>query len=212
MLLWEIVTWGETPYRNVPSLEALLELIKDGYRMSRPEHCPWRLWSIIKTCWMYQPEARPTWSHLISSLLQLYQDTQPGEYLELANHCLPTPPSSTENSGEQFQPAVPVRSCERTSERISERTSERGSERAHYKVLSSSVSGEYYRTLTSSPPTPACRLLSNTDSPHQDLLPDSRSVTVTYLLFSLHLIEISHIQWVAGWVVSNLSLVKLTRS
>ena len=116
--------------------------------MSRPQHCPWRLWSIIKTCWMYQPEARPTWSHLISSLLQLYQDTLPGEYLELASHSLPTPPSSTENTGDQFQPAV-VRS----------------GERSHYKVLSSSVSGEYYRTLTSSPPTPAYRLLSTTDCP-----------------------------------------------
>ena len=146
------MTWGDTPYRNVPTLEALLELIKDGYRMSRPQHCPWRLWSIIKTCWMYQPEARPTWSHLISSVLELYQDTLPGEYLELANHSLPTPPSSTENTGDQFRPAV--------------------KERSHYKVLSSSVSGEYYRTLTSSPPTPAYRLLSTTDSPspHKHLL------------------------------------------
>ena len=136
--------------------------------MSRPEHCPWRLWSIIKTCWMYQPEARPTWSHLISSLLQLYQDTQPGEYLELANHCLPTPPSSTENTGDQFQPTVSPAQVR---------------QRGHYKILSSSVSGEYYRTLTSSPPTPAYRLLSTTDSPspspHQHLLtnpslPDTR--------------------------------------
>ena len=46
MLLWEIITWGDTPYKNVPTLEALLELIKDGYRMGRPGHCPWRLWEV----------------------------------------------------------------------------------------------------------------------------------------------------------------------
>ena len=80
-------------YRNVRSLEALLELIKGGYRwkrkttenailehiwqfvqiaelqchydtqeleksqyfrMPRPDHCPWSLYSVIKECWSYQ--------------------------------------------------------------------------------------------------------------------------------------------------------------
>ena len=49
MLLWEIITWGDTPYKTVPTLEALLELIKDGYRMGRPGHCPWRLWEVSNT-------------------------------------------------------------------------------------------------------------------------------------------------------------------
>ena len=48
VLLWEIITWGDTPYKTVPTLEALLELIKDGYRMGRPSHCPWRLWEVSK--------------------------------------------------------------------------------------------------------------------------------------------------------------------
>ena len=48
VLLWEIITWGDTPYKTVPTLEALLELIKDGYRMGRPGHCPWRLWEVSK--------------------------------------------------------------------------------------------------------------------------------------------------------------------
>ena len=102
MLLWEIITWGDTPYKNVPTLEALLELIKDGYRMGRPGHCPWRLWEVtitlfcpvitmssndaqlivsqvIKSCWMHHPEARPGWPQLITSLLALYNDTLPGK-------------------------------------------------------------------------------------------------------------------------------------
>jgi len=107
VLLWEIITWGDTPYKNVPTLEALLELIKSGYRMDRPGHCPWKLWDIIKSCWMYHPETRPGWPHLISSLLQLYNDTLPGEYLVLSHHSLPTPPSSNENTGDQF-PSLPA--------------------------------------------------------------------------------------------------------
>ena len=50
VLLWEIITWGDTPYKTVPTLEALLELIKDGYRMGRPGHCPWRLWEVRFHC------------------------------------------------------------------------------------------------------------------------------------------------------------------
>ena len=171
MLLWEIVTWGDTPYRNVPTLEALLELIKDGYRMTRPVHCPWKLWNIIKSCWMYQPEARPTWSSLITSLLQLYNETLPGEYLELSSHSLPTPPSSTETTGE-FQTFRTTES--RTSE--SGTSESRTSERAHYKVLSSSVNGEYYRTLTSCPPTPVYRLLSTWDSDNHHRWADNRPI------------------------------------
>ena len=28
--MWEIVTWGDSPYKNVASLDALLELIQVG--------------------------------------------------------------------------------------------------------------------------------------------------------------------------------------
>ena len=116
MLLWEIITWGDTPYKNVPTLEALLELIKDGYRMGRPGHCPWRLWEVIKSCWMHHPEARPGWPQLITSLLGLYNDTLPGEYLELSHTSLPTPPSSPENTGDQFSEAGEARRHDHTSQ------------------------------------------------------------------------------------------------
>ena len=71
VLLWEIVTWGDTPYKTVPTLEALLELVRDGYRMGRPPHCPWPLWGLIRSCWTSQPEARPGWPTLIAALLQV---------------------------------------------------------------------------------------------------------------------------------------------
>ena len=114
VLLWEIVTCGERPYTGVAT-EALLDLIKDGYRMSIPLQCPQNLYQIMKSCWFMkascmtwsilliltlssQPESRPSWTELVDQLLALYHSTLPGVYLDLALPTIPTPPSSAENS------------------------------------------------------------------------------------------------------------------
>ena len=90
VLLWEIVTWGDTPYKTVPTLEALLELVRDGYRMGRPPHCPWPLWGLIRSCWTSQPEARPGWPTLIAALLQVSQTSrasnEPSRRLKFYNY------------------------------------------------------------------------------------------------------------------------------
>jgi len=97
VLLWEIVTCGERPYTGVAT-EALLDLIKDGYRMSIPLQCPQNLYQIMKSCWFMKPDSRPSWTELVDQLLSLYHSTLPGVYLDLALPSIPTPPSSAENS------------------------------------------------------------------------------------------------------------------
>jgi len=95
VLLWEIITCGERPYTGIAT-EALLELIRDGYRMSIPIQCPQELYQMIKSCWHLQPGLRPSWSQLVSSLQSLHSRTLPGLYLQLALPSIPTPPSSPE--------------------------------------------------------------------------------------------------------------------
>merc|ERR1712112_557930 len=97
ILLWEIVTCGERPYTGV-AMEALLDLIKEGYRMSIPLQCPQDLYLIMRMCWQIKPESRPTWSQLVDHLLSQYHRTMPGVYLDLPLASIPTPPSSLENS------------------------------------------------------------------------------------------------------------------
>jgi len=97
VLLWEIVTCGEKPYTGV-AIEALLDLIKNGYRMSIPLQCPQELYQIMRNCWQLKPSARPTWTQLVDGLLCLYHETMPGVYLDLALPSIPTPPSTAENS------------------------------------------------------------------------------------------------------------------
>lgn len=38
IVLWEIVTLGGSPYPGIPN-EDLFRLLKDGYRMDKPENC-----------------------------------------------------------------------------------------------------------------------------------------------------------------------------
>ena len=52
----------------------------------------------------FQPEDRPSWSNLVSSLLSMYNAALPGEYLEKIFPTLPTPPSCSDNSNHQFIP------------------------------------------------------------------------------------------------------------
>jgi len=112
ILMWEIVTCGERPYSGVAT-EALLDLIKDGYRMSPPPQCPQQLYLIMRECWHIQPHSRPSWDELVNSLLNLYHETLPGVYLDLALPYIPTPPSSPESSSSVLSP--PASPCTTSS-------------------------------------------------------------------------------------------------
>ena len=58
VLLWEIITYGYTPYPGISNRE-VMEKVESGYRMSCPANCPEELYSIMKDCWKDQPEQRP---------------------------------------------------------------------------------------------------------------------------------------------------------
>lgn len=63
IVLWEIITYGRTPYPSMNSRQAR-EATKRGYRMRCPSHCPNKLYSIMLNCWHKQPESRPTFETL----------------------------------------------------------------------------------------------------------------------------------------------------
>ena len=50
VLLWEVVTWGERPYPG-HGPGAVMELVREGYRMGRPQHCPLPLYQVMWSCW-----------------------------------------------------------------------------------------------------------------------------------------------------------------
>ena len=47
--LWEIATFGKTPYPGV-DLFSVLDKLETGYRMPRPEGCPPEVYALMRDC------------------------------------------------------------------------------------------------------------------------------------------------------------------
>ncbi|CAH8614861.1 unnamed protein product [Dicrocoelium dendriticum] len=67
VLLWEIATYGKTPYPGI-ELQDVYVLLEKGSRMSRPEGCPEPVYQLMLQCWQWLPDQRPTFSQLRSQL------------------------------------------------------------------------------------------------------------------------------------------------
>nr|XP_017012577.2 LOW QUALITY PROTEIN: tyrosine-protein kinase receptor torso [Drosophila takahashii] len=63
VLLYEITTLGGMPYPSV-SPSDLLQLLRHGHRMKRPEGCTEEMFSVMESCWNSVPSHRPTFSGL----------------------------------------------------------------------------------------------------------------------------------------------------
>lgn len=104
ILLWEIMTLGGTPYPSVPSVEKLFQLLRSGHRMEKPPCCSLEIYMLMRECWSYQPNERPTFSELVEDLDRILTITANEEYLDLGLPQLDTPPSSQESSGDESFP------------------------------------------------------------------------------------------------------------
>jgi len=97
ILLWEIITLGDRPYQGL-AMEAVFDLIQNGYRMASPPQCPPVFYQIMMKCWQHEPTSRPSWSELVYNLHSLFDRTLPGMYLSVDLPLVPTPPSTPGSS------------------------------------------------------------------------------------------------------------------
>ncbi|XP_077863826.1 uncharacterized protein LOC144348210 [Saccoglossus kowalevskii] len=67
VLLWEIFTFGTVPYTNM-TVPEVIESVKSGYRMSRPDKCVPELYSVMEKCWASDPMQRPSFQSLAKHL------------------------------------------------------------------------------------------------------------------------------------------------
>ncbi|XP_062512421.1 fibroblast growth factor receptor 3-like [Corticium candelabrum] len=88
ILLWEIATLGGSPYPGVP-VERLCELLStSNYRLSRPCHCPQKLYEMMKRCWEGKPSERPKFSKIREDLEQIMSEIEESTNTSGNGECL----------------------------------------------------------------------------------------------------------------------------
>ena len=69
ILLWEIMTMGESPFKDL-HVEIFLEKLRDGGYPEWPEKwgCPPNVYETMQDCWNLQPNDRPCWPALVDRM------------------------------------------------------------------------------------------------------------------------------------------------
>jgi serine/threonine protein kinase len=93
VLLWEIFTYGDTPYPSIP-LPNLYRALSEGYRMPKPDYAPDSMYDVMLKCWLFEPHRRPTFGQLVSYIRGI---AEYDSVIQNAN-VLKEPSSSSNNS------------------------------------------------------------------------------------------------------------------
>ncbi|CAH2236371.1 jg10751 [Pararge aegeria aegeria] len=67
VVLWEMATLAMQPYQGL-SNEQVVRYVVEGGVMERPEHCPDRLYELMRACWAHRPNQRPSFLQLVADL------------------------------------------------------------------------------------------------------------------------------------------------
>lgn len=76
VVLWEIGTLGSSPYPGIDNKE-LLQFLKAGGRLKKPDICSEKHYNVMWTCWLENPQDRPSFAKL-KEVLQ-----EPEQYIDL---------------------------------------------------------------------------------------------------------------------------------
>jgi Protein tyrosine kinase. len=74
ILLWEIATYGMSPYPGV-DLTDVYHMLEKGYRMECPAGCPPKIYELMRQCWQWIPTERPTFQEIHHSLEHMFQES-----------------------------------------------------------------------------------------------------------------------------------------
>ncbi|CAG9796449.1 unnamed protein product [Diatraea saccharalis] len=67
VVLWEMATLAMQPYQGL-SNEQVVRYVVSGGVMERPEHCPDRLYELMRACWAHRAHQRPSFLRLVADL------------------------------------------------------------------------------------------------------------------------------------------------
>ncbi|XP_063632988.1 tyrosine-protein kinase Abl isoform X1 [Cydia splendana] len=81
ILLWEIATYGMSPYPGV-DLADVYHMLEKGYRMECPPGCPPAVYELMRRCWQWNAPDRPTFHKIHHDLEHMFQDNSITEEVE----------------------------------------------------------------------------------------------------------------------------------
>uniref|UniRef100_A0A8C5WH21 Tyrosine-protein kinase n=1 Tax=Leptobrachium leishanense TaxID=445787 RepID=A0A8C5WH21_9ANUR len=102
VLLWEIATYGMSPYPGI-DLSQVYDLLEKGYRMEQPEGCPPKVYELMRACWQWNPSDRPSFKETHQAFETMFHDSNINE--EVAEELGRTAASS---SNLQYQARLPM--------------------------------------------------------------------------------------------------------
>lgn len=99
VVVWEIVTFSAYPYQGLSNNE-VIDKVKIGYVMSRPDHCPDLLFNLMTRCWRFHAAERPTFIEIIELLLPECDN-------KLYPNCFYGKPPRTNHAGDSIIQSTP---------------------------------------------------------------------------------------------------------
>ncbi|XP_059494328.1 tyrosine-protein kinase ABL1-like isoform X2 [Stegostoma tigrinum] len=81
VLLWEIATYGMSPYPGI-DLSQVYDLLEKDYRMERPEGCPEKVYELMRACWKWNPGDRPSFADIHRAFDTMFQESSISEEVE----------------------------------------------------------------------------------------------------------------------------------
>merc|ERR1719410_1589007 len=103
ILLWEIATYGSSPYPGV-DLTDVYQLLESGYRMECPPGCPGRVYSLMRECWHWEDGRRPAFRQIHHDMENMFQESSITDEVEAKLR-----PSSNNSSHTPVLPSKKVR-------------------------------------------------------------------------------------------------------
>lgn len=73
VLMWEAFSYGQKPYKGMKGND-VMQMIEGGGRMEAPLNCPPEMYDLMRTCWTYKAEERPSFAVVEPRLREYYYD------------------------------------------------------------------------------------------------------------------------------------------
>ncbi|KAJ7986630.1 hypothetical protein DPEC_G00341870 [Dallia pectoralis] len=105
VLLWEIATYGMSPYPGI-DLSQVYDLLEKGYRMEQPEGCPPKVYELMRACWQWGPMDRPSFAETHQAFETMFHDSSISE--EVAEELCKTASSTHGPSVHPFSHDMPL--------------------------------------------------------------------------------------------------------